>query len=338
MTNLDLDLVDVSVRRGATLACDAVTFTVQAGETVALLGPSGGGKTSLLRAIAGLETLSGGVIRFAGTDLAGIAASRRGFGVMFQDLALFPHRDVASNVAYPLRLRKVPSLDREARVGALLANVGLTGKERRAVHELSGGERQRVALARALASEPRLLLLDEPLGSLDRLLRERLAEELRAMLRATGLPAIVVTHDQDEAFVLADRVVLLREGRVVQMGTPADLWRAPADEWVSDFVGNPKAVEAHLREGELSTPWGTVPFDGVEGEARLVVPTAAVTLDPDGVWCGRVRAVRPHRDRMRVEVLGETDSALVVGSDEPVEVGAVVRLGVRPERLILFRR
>ncbi len=331
-----LEVLDVSVMRGDTRACKNVNLTVGNGETLALLGPSGSGKTSLLRAIAGIEPICGGSIKFDDIDLAGMDVARRGFGVMFQDLALFPNLDVAGNIGYPLRVRNVDKDQARATVSRLLEDVGLVGMEHRSVGELSGGERQRVALARALASDPRLLLLDEPLGSLDRLLRERLAVDLRRSLSSSGLASIVVTHDHDEAFLLADTVVLMREGSVVQQGTPADVWRAPADEWVSDFIGNPSATTVERCDGELLTPWGPVTSPGADRTVRLSVPPSAVTLDPDGEWSARVCAVRPNRDYLKIEVEGTDRAVLAVSSDEPVAVGTMVRLRVRVERLVLF--
>lgn len=208
---MTLELDDVTVRFGATVAVDAVSLRVEQGEVFALLGASGSGKSTLLRAIAGLEPCTGD-IRWQGESVMRMPPHRRRFALMFQDGQLFPHLDVAGNVGYALR---VAGRRDDARVVDLLELVGLTGFERRRVTELSGGEQQRVALARSLAAEPRLLLLDEPLSSLDRALRERLAAELRDILTAAGTTAILVTHDPDEARVIADRVGTLDRGRLV---------------------------------------------------------------------------------------------------------------------------
>lgn len=221
-----------------------VDFTVERGEIASLLGPSGSGKTTLLRIIVGLERAKRGRVRLDSEDLTGVPTHRRGIVLMFQEYALFPHKTVADNVAFGLRMqasntqyatRNTQEID--ARVETMLSLVGLEGFADRDVNELSGGERQRVALARSLAPEPRLLLLDEPLGSLDRNLRERLMEELPAILHDVGVTAITVTHDQEEAFALADRVILLHEGRVVQSGAPAEVYDAPASRWVARFLG-----------------------------------------------------------------------------------------------------
>jgi thiamine transport system ATP-binding protein len=222
---------------GGRRVVDDVDLVVAAGETVALLGPSGSGKSTLLRAVAGLEPLVAGRISFAGDDLAAVAPHRRGFGFMFQDGALFPHRDVRGNVEFGLRMAGLPTGEREARVDEVLALVGLTGLGERRVSKLSGGEQQRVALARTLAPRPRLVMLDEPLGSLDRLLHDRLVDDLRALLRAANLPVLVVTHDHDEARALADRVALLRDGRIVAQATLAELSSEPRDPWVAEFLG-----------------------------------------------------------------------------------------------------
>ncbi|WP_087509707.1 ABC transporter ATP-binding protein [Cellulomonas iranensis] len=242
-----LQVVDVVVRYpGAERAAvDGVDLAVPTGEVVALLGPSGCGKSSLLRAVAGLEPLAGGDVAWDGVPVTGVPVHHRGFGLLFQDGQLFAHRDVAGNVAYglPAGVHGLPAgvrrdrAARTARVAELLDLVGLPGTQRRDVATLSGGERQRVALARALAPRPRLLLLDEPLSALDRGLRERLALDLRDVLVATATTALFVTHDQDEAFAVADRVAVMDAGRLLQVASPADLWARPASRRVAEFLG-----------------------------------------------------------------------------------------------------
>lgn len=225
-------------RRGdvPVVAVDDVSLDVRPGEVVALLGPSGCGKSSLLRAVAGLEPVAGGDVLWEGRSITRLPVHRRGFGLMFQDGQLFPHRDVARNVAYGLEGR-TSRAERAARVSELLDVVGLHGYATRPVATLSGGEKQRVALARALAPRPALLLLDEPLSALDRGLRERLAADLRAVLTATGTTALFVTHDHDEAFTVADRVGVMGAGRLLQVGVPDDLWHHPASRQVAEFLG-----------------------------------------------------------------------------------------------------
>jgi len=223
---MPLELDQVSVRFDDTLAVDDVSLEVMHGEVLCILGPSGSGKSTLLRAIAGLE-VSTGSIRWDGDDLRGVPVHKRGFALMFQDGQLFPHLDVAGNVAYAKR----------GNVGELLELVGLAGFEKRRVTDLSGGEQQRVALARALAASPRLLLLDEPLSALDRELRERLAIDLRAILRQTATTAVMVTHDQSEAQVVGDRVGVMDHGRMLQLGTMTQLRAKPASDRVARFLG-----------------------------------------------------------------------------------------------------
>ena len=218
-------------------AVDGLSLDVTPGEVVALLGPSGSGKSTLLRAVAGLEPLSAGSVTWDGADLAGVPVHRRGFGLMFQDGQLFPHRDVGGNVAFGLEMGGVDRPRRRVAVRELLELVGLEGFEHREVSTLSGGERQRVALARSLAPRPRLLLLDEPLSALDRALRERLAGEVRAALVATGTTAVFVTHDHDEAFAVADRIAVMDGGRLLQVAEPVELWHRPASRRVAEFLG-----------------------------------------------------------------------------------------------------
>ena len=220
-----LEVDDLTVRFGATTAVDRVSLRVDSGEIVCVLGPSGSGKSSLLRAVAGLERPASGTVRLDGRDVTATPPHERGIGLVFQDFALFPHLDVAGNVGFGLRMRGRPSA---TAVRDALALVGLSGYEDRAIDTLSGGEAQRVALARALAPRPPLLLLDEPLGSLDRPLRARLTRELKRLLHELDVAAVHVTHDQHEALALADRVVVVRDGRVAQDGTPVEVWRGPS--------------------------------------------------------------------------------------------------------------
>jgi ABC-type Fe3+/spermidine/putrescine transport system ATPase subunit len=236
-----------------------VSFSVGEGEIVCLLGPSGCGKTTLLRIIAGLEMASSGYLVFDGVPLDQVPVHRRGFGLMFQDFALFPHKDVLDNVTFGLRMQGLPQSQVEARAADMLAVVGLQGYERRQVYDLSGGEQQRVALARSLAPGPRLLMLDEPLGSLDRTLREDLMNELRAILKRVGVTAIYVTHDQQEAFAIADRLLIMNQGCIVQRGTPEAVYRYPASGWVARFLGLTNLVPGEVTAVDplrVATPLG----------------------------------------------------------------------------------
>ena len=259
--------------RGATVsfsrvkALDGVDLEVATGEVVAILGPSGCGKSTLLRAVAGLQALDSGEVRWDGEDLAGLPVHRRDFGLMFQEHALFSHRDVAANVAFGLRMQKMGAAGRRRRVREVLGLVGLAGYQERTIATLSGGEAQRVALARSLAPQPRLLMLDEPLGSLDRPRREELTEELRVLLRRIGVTVLHVTHDHDEAFAVADRVAVMRSGRIARIGTPAEIWHDPRHPDVARFLGHANVVT--VGEGG-AVPWG-----------RLSVPAGPVVVRSD---------------------------------------------------------
>ncbi|MGV2915677.1 ABC transporter ATP-binding protein [Streptomyces alfalfae] len=280
MTTDLLSLREATVRFGARAALDAVDLAVAEHEIVCVLGPSGSGKSTLLRAVAGLQGLDAGRIELDGRDQRGVPAHKRGVGLMFQDHQLFPQRDVAGNVAFGLRMRGASRGEQADRVAELLELVGLPKAQRRAVASLSGGEQQRVALARALAPRPRLLMLDEPLGQLDRSLRERLVVELRELFDELGTTVLAVTHDQGEAFALADRVVVMRDGRIAQSGTPLEVWQHPADEFVARFLGFDNVTEATVSGGAAETAWGNVPVPGgtPAGRCRILVRPAGVRL------------------------------------------------------------
>lgn len=261
-----------------------VSFEVPPGTIVALLGPSGCGKSTLLNLIAGLEQPDSGEIQWDDYPLAGIPPYRRGFGLMFQDFALFPHRNVFENIAFGLCIGKMPSGKIKQRVEEVLELVGLEGFGRRDVNTLSGGEQQRVALARALAPRPRLLMLDEPLGSLDRSLRQRLVNDLRQVLHLSGQTAIYVTHDQEEAFLLAERVVVMNAGRVAQNGAPLEIYRRPASTFVARFLGLDNILVGVLSENRgqirLETVLGRFPLASLRGHAPGAV---TFLLRPDAV-------------------------------------------------------
>ncbi|GLW48463.1 Fe(3+) ions import ATP-binding protein FbpC [Streptomyces sp. NBRC 14336] len=275
-----LSLENATVRFGGRAVLDAVDLSVAEHEVVCVLGPSGSGKSTLLRAVAGLQPLDAGRMSLDGRDQRGIPAHRRGVGLMFQDHQLFPQRDVGGNVAFGLRMHGAGKAEQAARVQELLDLVGLPGAARRAVGALSGGEQQRVALARALAPRPRLLMLDEPLGQLDRSLRERLVVELRELFSELGTTVLAVTHDQGEAFALADRVVVMRDGRIAQTGTPLEVWQRPADEFVARFLGFDNVIAATVAGEAAATRWGKLPVpEGTpEGPRTLLVRPAGVRL------------------------------------------------------------
>ncbi len=257
---VSLRVEGLEVRLGENLVLQGVDLSVVPGEIVALLGPSGSGKTTLLRSVAGLVRPTGGRILlgeevfFDGARGVFLPPERRNLGLVFQSYALWPHRTVFENVAYGLRLRRIPEKEVRERVLALLDRLGLTGLERRYPGALSGGQQQRVSLARALAYDPKLLLLDEPLSNLDAKLRDQARVWLRETLKATGKAALFVTHDQGEAMAIADRIALLNEGRIEQVGTPEELYRNPRTLFVADFLGNPNVVEVLVvgLEGEMA--------------------------------------------------------------------------------------
>jgi thiamine transport system ATP-binding protein len=328
------------VRYGAVAALNGVDLAVADGERVTVLGPSGSGKTTLLRAVAGLEPLAAGSISWDGRDLGRVPPHRRGFGLMFQDYVLFPHRDVAGNVGFGLRMRGDAAAAIQARVAEVLALVGLAGYGGRRVSELSGGEQQRVALARALATSPRLLMLDEPLGALDRGLRLRLTEELDELFRQLGLTILYVTHDQEEALSLGQRVAVMRDGVIDTFQPAEELWQRPATEFAARFLGLANIVDATVVGGQAVTPWGSLPVpEGVaDGERRVLLRPEGFEPGPAGSICGVVesRLFRGQRVLLRVAVAGAP--ALIVHSDwaQVPAVGERMCLRARPGCLIVF--
>ncbi|MFI6349862.1 ABC transporter ATP-binding protein [Streptomyces sp. NPDC050560] len=282
-----------TVRFSGHVALDAIDLDVADQETVCVLGPSGSGKSTLLRVVAGLQRLDAGRVFLGGQDQGSVPVHKRGVGLMFQDHQLFPQRDVGGNVAFGLRMQGATRAERDARVAELLKLVGLPDAQRRGVATLSGGEQQRVALARALAPRPRLLMLDEPLGQLDRTLRDRLVTELRELFAELGTTVLAVTHDQSEAFALADRVVVMREGRVAQSGTPLQVWQQPADAFVARFLGFENIVDATVTGDVADTAWGKLPVPPGTGQGtcQLLVRPAGVRLtatEDQGLPCAVV--------------------------------------------------
>ncbi len=320
-----------------------VNLTVERGEILCLLGPSGCGKTTLLRLIAGLEPLEHGRILAEGKDVSRLPPHQRGFGLMFQEYALFPHKNVSGNVAFGLRMQGLRRQQVTARVTETLKMVGLEGFEHRDVNQLSGGERQRVALARSLAPQPRLLMLDEPMGALDRALRERLMDELPAILHRAGVTTITVTHDQEEALALADRVVLMRAGHVVQTGTPEQVYRQPASPWVARFLGLTNLLPARVVErGLAETGIGNLRLEtGYRRAGQLLIRPEAARLSADGpnLLRGTVteRSFRGERYRLRVRHASgiELTFSFPAGSDLPPS-GAAVTLSLNPRALALL--
>jgi thiamine transport system ATP-binding protein len=335
------------------VALHAVSLAVEPGQIVAVLGASGSGKSTLLRAIAGLVQPSAGRISLEGRDLAPVATHRRDIGLMFQNHALFGHLNAADNVGYGLKIAGVGSRERTARVGELLALVGLESLADRRPDQLSGGEAQRIALARALAPRPGLLMLDEPLGSLDRSLRESLTEELSMLLRSLGQTALHVTHDQQEAFALADRLLVLDRGRVVADGRPDELWANPQTAFLARFLGRPNvwpievegsgqvSVLGHRLAGTVPT---SLPPDLRAGDVVVPIAALAVAADPSVGLPVTVLSSRFDRGRYRLKAtLAPAESAsvppeaeLVVSFlvDRPVSPGSRLALEVAVQDMI----
>jgi thiamine transport system ATP-binding protein len=315
-----------------------VNVSVGDGETVAILGPSGCGKTTLLRVIAGLQRPDIGRVAWNGADLAAIPPHERKFGLVFQEYALFPHRDVKGNVEFGLRMARESAPARAARIAEVLELVGLAAFADRRVAALSGGEQQRVALARALAVSPRLLMFDEPLGALDREWRTRLLDEIRDLLARQHLPAIYVTHDQSEAFAIASRIVVMRDGHVVQNASPADLWRAPADAATAAFLGFGPIASADSIDGRVETPWGA--FAAPTGPVDVVLRPDALHIDPNGAIAGVVTRASFDGGAVTLDVtptVGPVLAVTVPHRDEP-RVGDEIRLSIDPDALLVYPR
>ncbi|MEW2258424.1 ABC transporter ATP-binding protein [Streptomyces sp. NPDC047869] len=254
MEGIAIRLQDLRKSFGETTAVAGVDLEVRDGEFFSMLGPSGSGKTTVLRLIAGFETPTGGGIELAGQDVTSLAPFERDVHTVFQDYALFPHMTVEQNVAYGLKIRKVPKAERLVRARKALAEVRLEGYGRRRPAQLSGGQRQRVALARALVGRPRVLLLDEPLGALDLKLREQMQVELKALQREVGITFVFVTHDQEEALTMSDRIAVFDQGRIAQVGTPAEIYERPATPFVASFVGTSNLLDGETARRIVGAP------------------------------------------------------------------------------------
>jgi len=282
-----------------------ISFSLAAGETFCLLGASGSGKSTILRIIAGLEQAERGDVLWEGQSLMDMPAYQRNFGLMFQDYALFPHLDVFENVAFGLRMQKWIENEIKLRVAEVLAGVNLSNFGKRRVTELSGGEQQRVALARALAPRPRLLMLDEPLASLDRALREQLMDELRGILHHTGIPAIYVTHDQQEAFTIGDKVILLHDGEIAQAGTAPEVFAKPANGWVASFLGLGNLVEGTVTASGVETSFGGVQIKTdlkVGQKVTLLLRPQAEIVETGETLMGKVADVVFRGQEFRIEL------------------------------------
>ena len=355
-TSTGLSVRGLAVTYGDLHAGDGVDLEVAAGEVVALLGASGSGKSSLLRAVAGLEDVAAGEVAWDGRSMVRVPVHKRGFGLMFQDGQLFEHRDVGSNIAYGLT--GLPRVQRSERVREMLELVGLPGFERRRVTTLSGGQAQRVALARALAPAPRLLLLDEPLSALDRALREQLATDVRTILRQGGTTALYVTHDQDEAMTVADRVGVMEAGRLLRLDTPQRLWADPASRKVARFLGFDVVGDLALAPGALRVVEAAEGEPGEPGEqdgaAQTETPAMPAAPETPGTLPATVLASRLRRGQWEVEVelaperlsalagtaglAGPDEVAGLDGPAEPSGVGAYATAEPEPVRATALAR
>ena len=323
---------------GSTRALLPTSLEIGEGEIISLLGPSGCGKTTLLRIIAGLEQPdSGARICFKGEDITMQPVEKRRIGMVFQSYALFPNMSVRGNIGYGLKVQGLSHADIAARVEDVMALCQLTPYAKRPISALSGGQRQRVALARAFAPRPRLLLLDEPLSALDAALRGQLRDELASLLRKFSITAIFVTHDQDEAMAIADRVVVMSQGRVAQVGTPETLYRAPQTSFVARFVGNAMPLSGKIAEDRLILRGGTLRLlTSAEGQQALV-RAEDVRLDNDGPLQGRVEAVTFLGAHYRIALSGVSDEVLFClhkGASSP-RPGDLIRLSIAPQSILI---
>lgn len=334
---------------GGFTALQDINLDIRKGEFVCFLGPSGCGKTTLLRIIAGLEVQTAGEVHQGGRDISRLPPALRDYGIVFQSYALFPNLTVADNVAYGLVNRKTPRAEAARRVGELVRLVGLPGSEAKYPSQLSGGQQQRIALARALATSPGLLLLDEPLSALDALERVRLRQEIRALQQKLGVTTIMVTHDQEEALSVADRIVVINEGLIEQVGTPMEIYREPASPFVADFVGKVNVLPARVSGGEMRFGALCLPCDGADRDVKVylrpedVLARPIVEGDPHvfnatiekieflGSFC-HVHVTSPALDKHRLTVY----LSLNFLSEQSLQIGSTLPLRLLPERIKVF--
>ena len=337
---MHLEIRNLSKFFGQFQALADVDLDVGIDEFVCLLGPSGCGKTTLLRIIAGLEPFDRGTLELGGRDLAGLSAQHRGFGIVFQSYSLFPHMTVAENIGYGLRIRKAPKAEIAAKAGQLMELVHLTEYAGRYPHQLSGGQQQRVAIARALATDPALLLLDEPLSALDARVRAELRTEIREVQRRLGIPTIMVTHDQEEALTMADTVVCMNAGTIEQIGTPHEVYSRPSTRFVADFVGISNLLEpAHA----IALDPAVAQRQPGDGAYLLALRPEDVQVSADPAGEGQITAVtylgninRIALNWRGVDLVAETHRGLALGPGA-LEPGAQVSVTVAPQAGVWVR-
>jgi putative spermidine/putrescine transport system ATP-binding protein len=349
-TGTGLHIDEVSKHYGQTVALDRAQLHVADGELVTLLGPSGSGKTTLLRIVAGFETPSGGEVRLQGREISRLSPAERGVGMVFQQYALFPHMTAAENIAYGLKVRRWPGAKREKRVAELLELVGLAERSDHRPRELSGGQQQRVALARAIAYEPEVLLMDEPLGALDRTLRIEMEEEIRRIHRDQGTTIVYVTHDKQEALALSDRIAIMNEAKLVALGDPEELYYRPSTAFVARFFAGANAVpvesigangsgtaRVRLAGSECEVPMP----NRIEGEGRLVIRPRCFSREADGgvrlsgvlresLLFGEEREIH-----LEIDGIGKINALLDARASHDLELGAELSLYFRPEEALL---
>jgi putative spermidine/putrescine transport system ATP-binding protein len=326
-----------------TRALEPATLDIARGETLVLLGPSGCGKTTMLRIIAGLELPDvGGRVLFDGNDMTSVPIERRNVGMVFQSYALFPNMTVADNIGYGLKIRGVGREERAARIAELVALTNITGLENRRIGQLSGGQRQRVALARAVAIRPGVLLLDEPLTALDAALRDRLRGELNRLLRALGITAIYVTHDQSEAMELGDRIVVMQKGAIAQIGTPREIYFAPNSRFVAEFIGAANIIESPVENGHLVLTGGRQPIEANTSSTAAVAmirpETIGIVEAGSAPLSGAIDSISFIGDRQRIVVSGVSDRPLTIDAPNTirVEIGERVGLSIAPNAVRLL--
>ena len=344
-----LELRDIRKDFGNFTALRDISLGIRQGEFVCFLGPSGCGKTTLLRVVAGLEMQTSGTVRQGGRDISHLPPAGRDYGIVFQSYALFPNLSVADNIAYGLVNRKVPKARAKQRVTELLALVGLPGNENKFPSQLSGGQQQRIALSRALATAPGLLLLDEPLSALDALERVRLRQEIRALQQSLGVTTIMVTHDQEEALSVADRIVVMNHGVIDQVGSPMEIYREPASPFVADFVGKVNTLPGRISQGRLQLGQLSLPAEGADREVRVYLRPEDVLPVSDGqddayVFVATIQQIEFLgafcQVRITSKALDMQPMAIYLSlnflTEESLAVGSSLRLKLIADRLRLF--